>query len=177
MSGDHSCGAIHKKHSMQHLTSLRRQVLGTADMPGCVHPSIVYLSLYSHPNGLAQYEVFDASQPTPYISKTYDGCLQKIISVTFTNGYEDVHLNEGMALVVALFHPCVLMRNNPRMDRLGIHPYSQEDEHTLHVTDITCVYGLVGRVKDGPSSWAIIDHSNRVPRVAYLTHEESNESG
>ena len=78
-------------------------------------------------------------------------------------------LNEGMTLVVALFCLCILTRNNPQMNHLGIHPYSQEDEYILRVTDIACVYGLVGRVNDGPNSWAIIDRSNRVSRVAHLT--------
>jgi len=124
---------------------------------------------------LTQYEVMDASQPVLCTSKTHYGCLQKVISVTFTEGYEDVHLYKGATLVFALFRPCILTRGDPRLDRLNIHFYSREDEKILHVTDITRVYGLVGRVKDGPNSWAIIDRGNRVSRVAYLTHEDGCE--
>lgn len=122
-----------------------------------------------------QYEIFDASQPIPYASKTCYGRLQKVISVTFSQGYEDVCLNKGTTLVFALFHPCILTRGDPRLDRLNIHFYEREDENILHVADITRVYNLVGRVKDGPNSWAIIDCGNRVSRVAYLTHEDGDE--
>lgn len=126
-------------------------------------------------NLFIQYEVFDTSRSVPYASKTCYGCLQKITSVTFTKGYEDVHLNEGTTLVFASFRPCILTRGDPRLDRLNIHFYTQEDGDTLHITDITRVYGLIGRVKDGPNSWAIIDRGNRISRVAYLTHEGNDE--
>jgi len=174
MNGDHSQGQTHKRLSTQHPSSPKKQALETACMPGCVRLPIPLVSLT---NLFTQYEIFDASQPGPYASKTCYGCLQKVISVTFTQGYEDVRLNEGTTLVFALFRPCILTRGDPRLDRLNIHFYEREDENTPHVADITRVYGLVGRIKDGPNSWAIIDRGSRVSRVAYLTHEDAGDKG
>ena len=94
------------------------------------------------------------------------------MSVTFSEGYEDLGLNERMTFAFALFHRCVLTQKDPRLDRLNIHFYSEEDTN-LQITDISCVRGLIGRIRDGPSSWAIIDRSGGFSREAYLTHEVS----
>jgi len=66
----------------------------------------------------------------------------------------------------------MLTQNDPRLDRLNIHFYSKEDE-CLQITDISFVHGLVGRIRDGPDSWAIVDRGGRFSREAYLTHEAS----
>ena len=66
----------------------------------------------------------------------------------------------------------MLTPKDPRLDRLNIYFYSKEDTN-LHITDISHVRGLVGRIKDGQNSWAIIDRSGGFSREAYLTHEAS----
>ena len=104
--------------------------------------------------------------------RSHYGRLQHIISVTFPKGYEDLQLYEGTTFAFALFHECILTPKDPRLDRLNIHFYSVEDTN-LQITDISCVHGLVGRIKDGPKSWAIIDRTGRFSREAYLTHEAS----
>ena len=47
---------------------------------------------------------------------------------------------------------------DPQPDRLNIHLYSGEDEN-LKATEDSCIHGLIGRVKDGQRSWAIVDQS------------------
>ena len=137
----------------------------------------VSLSLVQRPPLIIiQYETFDAprSQPGgqfgPPVSNY--GHLKHIVSVTFSNGYEDLRLHEGTTLAFALFNRCILTQKDPRLDRLNIHFYSAEDA-SLQITDISYVHGLVGRVRDGSNSWAIIDRYGRFSREAYLTHEAS----
>jgi hypothetical protein len=104
--------------------------------------------------------------------KSHYGRLHQIISVTFSEGYEDLRLQKGTILVFALFHRCVLTNKDPRLGRLGIRFYSREDEN-LQITDLSRVHSLVGRIKDGSDSWAIIDRTGMFSREAYLTHEAS----
>lgn len=125
---------------------------------------------------MTQYEVFDAPvfQPRGECGppKLYYGHLQHIISVAFPKGFEDLGLSEGITFAFALFHPCILTQKDPRLDRLGIKFYSEEGEN-LQITDVSCVRGLVGRIRDGPNSWAIIDRTGAFSREAYLIHEAS----
>ena len=104
--------------------------------------------------------------------RSHYGRLQHIISVTFPKGYEDLQLYEGTTFAFALFHECILTPKDPQLDCLNIHFYSVEDPN-LQITDISCVCGLVGQIKDSPKSWAIIDQTGRFSREAYLTHEAS----
>lgn len=106
--------------------------------------------------------------------ESHYGRLEHIIAIEFSKGYENLGLEEGATVVFALFHQCMVTGKDPRLDRLNIHFYSVEDEN-LQVTEISRVRCLVGRVKDGSKSWAIIDHSGRFSREAYLTHEGSRE--
>ena len=47
---------------------------------------------------------------------------------------------------------------DPQLDRLNIHLYSGEDEN-LKATEVSCIHGLIHRVKDVQRSWAIVDRS------------------
>ena len=97
------------------------------------------------------------------------GRLEKIVSVKFSAGYEHLGLSNGTTFAFALFHRCLLTREDPRLERLNIHFYSKEEDN-LQVADISCIH-LVGRIRDGADSWAIIDRGRRFSREAYLTHE------
>ena len=123
-----------------------------------------------------QYEVPDTSTLHPGCQrsppKSYYGRLEHIISVEFSNGYE--HLGLWGTVVFAVFRQCILTGKDPRLDRLNIHLYSREDEN-LQLTEISHVRSLVGRIKDGSDSWAIIDPSGRFSWEAYLTHEARQE--
>jgi len=121
-----------------------------------------------------QYEAFDTPlfQPGGQYNppKSFYGHLQHIISVTLPEGYEDLHLYKGTTFAFALFHRCKLTQKGLGLDRLNIRFYSEVDEN-LQITNISRVCGLVGRIKDGPNSWAIIDKCGGFSREAYLTHE------
>ena len=125
---------------------------------------------------VVQYEVFGAPrfQPGGEFSppQSFYGHLKHIISVTFSEGYEDLRLCGGTTLAFAFFNRCILTQKDPRLDCLNIHFYSDEDTN-LQITDISCVRGLVGRIRDESNSWAIIDRCGRFSREAYLTHEAS----
>ena len=79
-------------------------------------------------------------------------------------------LERGSNFSFVLFHRCILRQNDPRLNRLNIHVYSEENE-SLEITDISCVRCLVGRIGGGPDPWAIIDRSGGFAREAYLTNE------
>jgi hypothetical protein len=123
-----------------------------------------------------QYEVFD--MPVFQSSNRHDplrlyyGRLEHLVSVEFSEDYMDLQLPKGTTVAFALFRQCILTGQDPQLDRLNIHLYSKEDEN-LQATEVSCIHGLVGRVKDGQSSWAIIDRSGGFSREAYLTHEAS----
>ena len=123
---------------------------------------------------VVQYEAFDVPsfQPGGQFNppKSYYGHLKHIISVTFPEGYEDLHLYKGTTLAFALFHQCILVQKDSRLDRLNIRFYSDKDTN-LQITDISRVRGLVGRIRDGANSWAIVDRCGGFSREAYLTHE------
>ena len=123
---------------------------------------------------IIQYEASDApmSQPSSQYSppRLYYGRLQHIISVEFPEGNNDLGLDRGTTFSFALFHRCMLTQGDSRLDRLNIHFYSEEDED-LQITDISCVHSLVGRIRDGLNSWAIIDRGGEFSQEAYLTHE------
>ena len=104
--------------------------------------------------------------------RLYYGRLQHIISVEFPEGNNDLCLNRGTTFSFALFHRCILTEKDPQLNRLNIHFYSEEDKK-LQVADIPCIHNLVGRIRDGPNSWAIIDRDGEFSREAYLTHEVS----
>lgn len=108
-------------------------------------------------------------------AKSYYGRLEYIVSVEFSEGYEDLCLQKGTTIAFALFRQCMLTRKDPLLDRLNIHFYSQEDKN-LQITEISCVRSLVGRIKDGPNSWAIIDRGGAFSREAYLTQEVGQEN-
>lgn len=123
-----------------------------------------------------QYEAFDApmfqpsgQHPSPTL---HYGHLQHIVSVEFPEGNSDLCLDRGATFSFALFHQCVLTPKDPRLNRLNIHFYSEKDE-SLDITDILHVHGLIGRIRDGPNSWAIIDRGGEFSREAYLTQEVS----
>ena len=123
---------------------------------------------------LAMHGMRGAFQPCSQLSppKTHYGRLQHIVSVEFPNGCNSPPLAEGTVFAFALFHRCTLAPEDPQMSRLNIHSYSGEERH-LEITDATRVRSLVGRVKDGPNSWAIVDRGGKFSREAYLTHEAS----
>ena len=79
-------------------------------------------------------------------------------------------MREGATVAFALFHRCILTEKDPRLDRLNIYSYSVEDEN-LQVTEVSSIHALIGRIKEGSNSWAIIDPGGRFSREAYLTHE------
>ena len=67
-------------------------------------------------------------------------------------------------------HTCKIEdKNSLAASILDMHDYSKHGE--LHVTDITGVQCLVGRVKDG-SSWSIIDRSGS---LACAIHEHEGD--
>ena len=130
-----------------------------------------------HPSLTAvQYEAFDTPMFQPssqHPSPTFQyGHLQHIVSVEFPKGNSDLCVGRGATFSFALFHRCVLTRKDPRLNRLNIHFYSEEDK-CLGITDISCVYGLVGRIRDRSNSWAIVDRGGEFSREAYLTQEVS----
>ena len=120
-----------------------------------------------------QYEAFDMSplQPSSPPEICY-GCLQHIISVEFREGNYDLGLPRGTTFSFALFHRCMLTQKDPQLDRLNIQFYSEEDT-SLQITDISRVRSLIGRIRDGSDSWAIIDRYEDFSREAYLTHENN----
>jgi hypothetical protein len=129
---------------------------------------------------LVQYEALDVpvigSNDQVSLPKSYYGRLEHIVSVEFSGGCEALGLAKGVTIAFALFHRCILTNTDPRLERLGVYFYSGESEN-LHVTEVSRVHGLVGRIKGGPGSWAIIDRSGSISREAYLTHESHKGTG
>ena len=125
-----------------------------------------------------QYEAFDTpvfrSSSQHRLPQLHYGHLKHLISVMFSEGFEDLRLQKGETIVFASFHRCVLSVNDPQLDHLNIYSYSGEDE-SLQTTEIPHIHGLVGRIKDG-NSWAIVDRSGHFSREAYLMHE-AGQSG
>ena len=120
-----------------------------------------------------QYKAFDTpvfrSSGQHSLPQLHYGRLKHLISVVFSEGFEDLRLQKGETVVFASFHQCMLSVNGPRLDRLNIYFYSGEDE-SLQTTEISHIHGLVGRIRDG-NSWAIVDQSGHFSQEAYLTHE------
>ena len=125
-----------------------------------------------------QYEAFNTSpfRPSSQHSppKLYYRCLQHIISVEFPKGYHNngFQLDKGTTFVFAFFNQCILTQKDPQLDHLNIHFYSEENG-CLQITDISCVHSLVGWIRDGPKSWAILDQGGMCSQETYLTHEAS----
>jgi hypothetical protein len=65
-----------------------------------------------------------------------------------------------------LIHKCDLKQDDPQLAGLDIHFFSKERE-SFDVTDITGVQCLVGCVKAGGNSWAIIDRSGKLARAVF----------
>lgn len=122
-----------------------------------------------------QYEMLVPIGGGKYGPKTYYGQLEHIYTVTFPNGCPGLEIFHPTTLIIACIHRCNFKAEDPQLVRLDIHLYKEEDEKRLDVVDITTIQCLVGRVRDGPKSWAIIDRSGSLARAAYLGEETSGD--
>ena len=110
-----------------------------------------------------------------YQPKTFYGQLEHIYTVTFQNGCPGFYIFEPKTYILSCIHRCQLKTDESQLARLNIHLYENGDHNHLDIVDITAVQCLVGRVKDGPSGWAIIDKGGALARTVYQGEESSTE--
>lgn len=109
--------------------------------------------------------------PIIWESGTFYGQLRHIIVVHCQAASDQLGILGPTAIILAAIRTCkVEDKNTLAASVLDIHDYSAMGE--LHVTDITGVQCLVGRVKDG-SRWSIIDRSGSLARAIH-EHEAIN---
>ena len=70
----------------------------------------------------------------------------------------------------SIIHRCILKEDDPLLAGLDIHFFSREKQ-TFDIVDMTSVWCLIGRVKAGGGSQAIIDRSGK------LAHAKFEEQG
>ena len=87
---------------------------------------------------------------------THYGRLQHILTITLPDSSTDHQPLRPTDSTFALIHRCDLKQDDPQLAGFDIHFFSKERE-SFDVTDITGVQCLVGHVKAGGNSWAIID--------------------
>lgn len=92
---------------------------------------------------------------------TYYGRLEHIITITLSEAHSSLHPPGLVTSIFALIHRCILKDDDPQLAGLDIHFFSKEKE-SFDVVDMTSVQCLVGRVKAGDKSWAIIDRSGKL---------------
>jgi len=122
-----------------------------------------------------QYEVLEPMGGGGYGPKTYYGQLEHIYTITFPNGCPGLAISDPTTFILTCIHRCRIRAENPQLTRLDIHLYKEGDDKRLDVTDITTIQCLVGRVRDGPKRWAIIDRSGSLARATYLGEETSGD--
>lgn len=110
-----------------------------------------------------------------YRPKTFYGRLEHIYTITFPEGCQGLQIFHPTTYILACVRRCRIRRNDPQLTRLDIHLYGERDETHLDVTDVTGVQCLVGRVRDEPDGWAIIDRSGTLARAVYLGEESSGD--
>ena len=110
-----------------------------------------------------------------YQSQTLYGRLEHIYTITFPNGCPGLHIFGPKTFVLGCINRCQLKADEPQLARLNIHLYEEGCNNHLDIADITAIQCLVGRVKGGPNSWAIIDQSGALARTVYLGEESFTE--
>lgn len=97
---------------------------------------------------------------------THYGKLQHILTIALSDSCKSLQPSGPTDSVFALIHRCDLKQDDPRLAGLDIHFFSKERE-SFDVIDITGVQCLVGRVKAGKNTWAIIDRSGKLAQAVY----------
>ena len=100
-----------------------------------------------------------------YELRIFYGQLQHIYVIQFREFCRELGLNRPSTIILASIKTCVLDDAVPQLERLGIKYYSKQG--AVHVTDITSVQCLVGRIRDR-NGWAIIDRSGSLARAWYI---------
>lgn len=136
-----------------------------------VRQQLYFLSPFSFQ---LQYEMLEPLGGGQYGPKTFYGRLEHIYTITFPAGCLGLQIFHPTTYILACIHQCRIRTEDPQLTRLDIHLYKDGDDTRLDVTDITGVQCLVGRVKDGPNGWAIIDRSGTLARAVYLGEESSD---
>jgi hypothetical protein len=122
-----------------------------------------------------QYELLKHLVGGEYEPKTFYGRLEHIYTITFPAGCPGLQIHNPTTYILACIHQCKIRMDDPQLTRLDVHLYKDGDEKHLDVTDVTALQCLVGRVKDGSNSWAIIDRSGTLARAVYLGEESSGD--
>ncbi|KAJ3845668.1 hypothetical protein EV368DRAFT_53670, partial [Lentinula lateritia] len=103
-----------------------------------------------------------------FVPQTFFGQLQRIYLIRFDTPCPDLGLQEPTTLIMAQIRECkVGDKNIPGLD---FHFYSTNGQ--IHVTDITSVQCLIGRVPCGKNEWCIIDRSGVLGRAFFLEDED-----
>ena len=97
---------------------------------------------------------------------THYGKLQHILTIALPDNCKNLQPPGPTNSIFALIHRCDLKQDDPQLSGLDIHFFSKERE-SFDVIDITGVQCLVGRVKAGGKTWAIIDRSGKLARAVY----------
>ena len=111
-----------------------------------------------------QYEIPDINGGTV----THYGKLQHILTIALSDSCRSLHPPGSTHSIFAFIHRCDLKKDDLQLASLDIHFFSKERE-SFDIIDITGVQCLVGRVKAGGKTWAIIDRSGG---LAQAVHEE-----
>ncbi|KAH7879638.1 uncharacterized protein C8R40DRAFT_1200788 [Lentinula edodes] len=103
-----------------------------------------------------------------FVPQTFFGQLQRIYLIRFDTPCPDLGLQEPTTLIMAQIRECkVGDKNIPGLD---FHFYSTNGQ--IHVTDITSVQCVVGRVPCGKNEWCIIDRSGVLGHAFFLEDED-----
>ena len=97
-----------------------------------------------------------------YELKTFYGQLQHIFSIQFPSACPDLGLNHPTNIILAAIRSCVLDNTDALLGNIDIRFYTSDGP--VHVTDVTSLQCLVGRIPDR-NSWAIIDRSRSLARA------------
>ena len=104
---------------------------------------------------------------------THYGKLQHILTIALSDSCKSLQPSGPTDSIFALIHRCNLKQDDPQLAKLDIHFFSKERE-SFDVIDVTGVQCLVGRVKAGGNTWAIIDRSGK---LAQAVCEELGDEG
>ena len=107
---------------------------------------------------------------------TFYGQLQHIYTVSFPNPCQVLQLDAPTTIIMAAIRACKI-DNSVSVPNLDFHFY--KDVGHMHVTDITSIQALIGRVQDG-DVWATVDRTGTLIGTTYLDNleiEDVNEEG
>ncbi len=98
-------------------------------------------------------------------SQTFYGQLEHIYVVRFSEPCPELGLHEPeTTFIMASIWSCKCS-DSDKIDSLDVHFYTVLGQR--HVTDITSVQCLIGRVPCGQNKWAIIDRSGSLAWAVY----------